>query len=55
MQFSKGDRDGHLVSVWHVCAISLIGRAGEVSGFYTIFEGSQSQGDGRVRLSRWPA
>lgn len=47
MQFSEGDRDGHMVFVYPVCAISSVSRAGEVSGLCTIFEGNQSRGDFR--------
>jgi len=43
-----------LVSVYPICAISLVSCAGEVSGLCSIFEGIQSWGDCRVWFSGWP-
>lgn len=47
-----GDMDGHLVSIWHVYAISSVTIACKVSSLYAIFEGSHSPGGCQVRLSR---
>lgn len=54
-QFFEGDRDRRWVFVRPICAIYSISRMGKVSNLYVIFEGSQSRGGYRVRLSGWPA
>ena len=50
VQFFEGDKDGNLVLVWLVYAISSVIRAGKVSSLCANFEGSQSRGGCRVWL-----